>query len=83
MRSGTSPAPNYGEAQSAESAADFIHKLKVALEELRETYIWLMVIERAQMIRPASSLAPLVKETDELAAVLFTSIRTAKQRKQK
>ena len=40
LRSGTSPAPNYGEAQSAESRADFIHKLKVALKELRETEIW-------------------------------------------
>ena len=39
LRSGTSPAPNYGEAQSAESKADFIHKLKVALKELRETEI--------------------------------------------
>ena len=37
LRSGTSPAPNYGEAISAESRADFIHKLKVALKELRET----------------------------------------------
>ncbi len=36
LRSGTSPAPNYGEAQSAESKADFIHKLKVSLKELRE-----------------------------------------------
>ncbi len=34
LRSGTSPAPNYGEAQSAESKADFVHKLKVALKEL-------------------------------------------------
>ena len=39
LRSGTSPAPNYGEAQSAESKADFVHKLKVALKELRETEI--------------------------------------------
>jgi four helix bundle protein len=36
LRSGTSPAPNYGEGQSAESKADFVHKLKVALKELRE-----------------------------------------------
>ena len=40
LRSGTSPAPNYGEAQSAESRTDFVHKLKVALKELRETEIW-------------------------------------------
>jgi four helix bundle protein len=52
LRSGTSPAPNYGEAQSAESAADFIHKLKIALKELRETLVWLAIISRAKMINP-------------------------------
>jgi len=41
LRRGTSPVPNYGEAQSAESKADFIHKLKIALKELRETEVWL------------------------------------------
>ena len=39
VRCGTSPAPNYGEAQSAESRSDFIHKMKVALKELRETIL--------------------------------------------
>ena len=39
LRSRTSPAPNYGEAQSAESKADFVHKLKVSLKELRQTEI--------------------------------------------
>ena len=46
VRSGTSPAPNYGEAQSAESRKDFIHKMKIALKELRESLIWLRIIER-------------------------------------
>ena len=41
IRSGTSPAPNYGEeAQSAESRSDFIHRMKISLKELRETRIW-------------------------------------------
>ncbi len=44
IRSGTSPAANYGEAQSAESRKDFIHKMKVALKELRETLVWLLII---------------------------------------
>jgi four helix bundle protein len=44
LRSGTSPAPNYGEAQSAESRKDFIHKMKIALKELRETRVWLRII---------------------------------------
>jgi four helix bundle protein len=44
LRSGTSPALHYGEAQAAESPADFIHKMKVCLKELRETYNCLRVI---------------------------------------
>ncbi len=81
LRSGTSPAPNYGEAQSAESAADFIHKLKIALKELRETLIWLKIISRASMIKSATLLAPLLQETDQLIAILFASVKTAGKRK--
>jgi four helix bundle protein len=51
LRSGTAPAPNYGEAQSAESKADFVHKLKIVMKELRETEMWLRIIVRAEMIR--------------------------------
>ena len=36
LRSGTSPAPNYGEARGAESTADFVHKLGIVLKELNE-----------------------------------------------
>ena len=39
LRSGTSPALNYGEAQSAESRKDFIHKIKIVLKELRESIV--------------------------------------------
>ena len=44
LKSGTSPAANYGEAQSAESKADFIHKLKICLKELRESRVSLKII---------------------------------------
>ena len=81
LRSGTSPAPNYGEALAAESQADFVHKLKISLKELRETEIWLKIIAKAKMVSSAKQLAPLLTETDELSAILFTSIQTAKQRK--
>jgi len=81
LRSGTAPAPNYGEAQSAESRADFIHKLKVALKELRETEIWLKIIARAEMVNPTSLMEPLLQETDELIAILFKSVETAKKSK--
>ncbi len=79
LRSGTSPAPNYGESQSAESRADFVHKLKVALKELRETEIWLKVIVRAELIQSSRVLGPLLQETDELISILFKSIETAKK----
>ncbi len=79
LRSGTSPAPNYGEAQSAESRADFVHKLKIALKELRETVAWLKIIVRAELIEPAQALDPLLRETDELISILFKSIDTAKK----
>jgi four helix bundle protein len=54
IRCGTSPAPNYGEAQSAESLADFIHKMKICLKELRETRVWLLMIVRTNLLKPAS-----------------------------
>ena len=83
LRSGTSPAPNYGEAQSAGSKADFVHKLKIALKELRETEIWIKIIAQGQMIESVSQLAPLLQETDELIAILFTSVETAKKSKER
>ncbi len=83
LRSGTSPAPNYGEAQSAESKADFIHKLKVALKELRETEVWLKIIVQAKLIQPSTKLSLLLQETDELISILFKSIDTAKKKKER
>ena len=78
VRSGTSPAPNYGEAQSAESPADFIHKLKLALKELRETNIWLKIVERKPLCEPAK-LKAIRQECDELIAILVTSVKTAQR----
>jgi len=48
VRSGTSPALNYGEAQSAESPKDFVHKLKIVLKELRETHVNLKIIAKSK-----------------------------------
>src|SRR3989304_10565814 len=59
LHCGTSPAPNYAEAQSAESRADFIHKIKIVLKELRETKVWLLVIGKALIIKPQSRLEPI------------------------
>jgi len=83
IRCGTSPAPNYGEAQSAESRADFIHKMKVCLKELRETRVWLLMIVRAKLIKTVSKLDALIQESNELISIFVTSIRTAKKGKKK
>ncbi len=77
VRSGTSPAPNYGEACAAESTADFVHKLAVALKELRETRIWLKLAIRSQSL-PVNRLQPLIDECTELMNITAKSIVTAK-----
>ncbi len=82
LRSGTSPAPNYGEARSAESRADFIHKLRIAVKELNETGVWLLIILEARMA-PATVVDELIKEDHELACILGASIRTAEARTQR
>ena len=78
VRSGTSPAPNYGEAQSAESRKDFIHKLKIALKELRETMIWLKIIERKPLC-PTERMKDIIEECNQLISIFVKSIETAKR----
>jgi four helix bundle protein len=77
MRSGTSPAPNYGEARGAESHADFIHKLRIVLKELNETSIWLRVIERSKMLRK-ELMSDIVGENKALCRIFTASLRTAR-----
>jgi four helix bundle protein len=76
LRSGTSPAPYYGEARGAESRADFVHKLRIAVKELNETGIRLLIIMEALMV-PTTFVENLIKENHELACILGASIRTA------
>jgi four helix bundle protein len=79
LRSGTSPAPNYGEAQGAESRPDFIHKMKICLKELRETRVWLKIIGKAKLIKPESKLKLIVEENDQLISIFVASIKTARE----
>jgi four helix bundle protein len=80
-RAGTAPAANYGEAQSAESPDDFVHKLRIVLKETRETRVWLLMIQRAALLKPPTLLGPLLREADELVAIFVTSIRTSGKRR--
>ena len=76
VRSGTAPALQYGEAQSAESRKDFIHKMKIALKELRESFICLKIIERKKYATD-QKLTNTILELDELIAIFVASIETA------
>jgi four helix bundle protein len=80
IRSGSSPALNNGEAQSAESKEDFIHKLKVILKELRETRIGLKIIQRKPLLQP-ERIDDTLRENNELIAIFLKSIETARNRK--
>ncbi len=80
IRSGTSPYALHGEASEAESPADFVHKLKICLKELRETWRWLRLIRRVPLVKKPELLEPLIQETDELIRIFRQSILTAKSR---
>ncbi len=81
LRSGTSPYPNHGEAQAAESPKDFIHKLRISLKELRETQRWLKLIQRVPLLEKPELLDNILQETDELIEIFVTSIKTAEKNK--
>jgi four helix bundle protein len=81
VRSGTSPALNYGEAQSAESRNDFIHKMKICLKELRETKISLKIIYKKPLIKELDIVQKLITENDELISIFMKSISTATENK--
>jgi four helix bundle protein len=78
LRSGTSPLPNHGEAQAAESRKDFVHKLKICHKELRESRRWLRLIQRVPLLKP-QQVQSLSDETEELVRIFAASLRTAQQ----
>lgn len=78
IRCGTSVALNYGEAQSAESRKDFIHKLKIILKELRESNIDLKIIKKSKLHKIESKISASFVECDELISIFVKSILTAK-----
>jgi len=79
LRAGTSPAANYAEARSAESRADFAHKLRIVIKELNETAVWLRIIEKAKLVTPGQ-LSGVQQECEELKRIIGASLRTTKIR---
>ena len=80
VRASTSAGANYEEARSAESRADFVHKIQISLKELRESLYWLKLIVRAGLV-PAKDLEVLNAEANELIRIFAKSVITAKCKK--
>ena len=79
LRSATSVAANYAEASEAESTADFVHKMKVAMKELKESGVWLIFASR---LAPCEAVESLRAESRELLPMVGKSINTASARMQ-
>lgn len=77
IRSSTSAALNYGEAQSAESRRDFIHKMKICLKELRESQVNLEIMVKADLVNNTAEFKGIQKECNELVAIFTSSIKTS------
>lgn len=80
VRSCSSIALNYGEAQSAESEKDFVHKLGICLKELRETSINLRIIDGAELHKDRKIVNSLLIENNELISIFVKSIVTSKRK---
>ena len=79
LRTGTSVSLNYGEAQSGESRKDFVHKMKIVLKELRETFICLKIIERTKLYKTHTKIEKAKHENNELISIFVKSIETARK----
>jgi four helix bundle protein len=77
-KSSSSAALNYGEVQGAESKADFIHKMKVCLKELRESRINLRIIIQKPLLK-SEIVEKTLQECNELIGIFSASINTVKK----
>ena len=82
LRSSSSAALNYGEAQGAESEKDFYHKISLVLKELRESYINLRIIKDSDLSSEKDSLDDLINENNELISIFFTTLKKLKKKQQ-
>ena len=78
IRSATSAALNYGEAQGSETTRDFIHKIGVVIKELRESRVNFKIIKESDICKDIADLDRILKENDELIAILYATLKTAK-----
>ena len=83
IRSGTSVALNYGEAQGAESRNDFIHKTSIVLKELRETSINLQIIGSTKLSESPDLVEKVLEGSDQLLAIFHKTVMTARKNMKK
>jgi four helix bundle protein len=79
LRCSTSAGSNYEEARGGESRADFTHKLGVSWKEARESWYWLRLVHRAELLKP-SSVENLIQEAKELSSILASSLKTVRKK---
>ena len=77
IRSASASPLNYGEARSAESTRDFLHKMKICLKELRECLINLKIQKGAKLVSNVESIDKLLKENNELISIFVISVKTS------
>jgi len=82
LRSGTSVGAHIREGKRSRSDAEMISKTECALQELEETMYWLELLSESGIVK-SEMLSDLMKETDELIAILVTSVKTIKSRERK
>ena len=82
IRCGIAPSFLYGEVQGAESRDDFIHKMKIALKELKETRVCVKLIIKKELIKSSEKLNEVRKENEELIAIISKGIDTARKNNQ-
>jgi len=77
IRSSGSPASNYGEAMGAESRKDFIHKSRIVLKELRETYVALKISNKLDLDQSNNLMQKAIRENNELIAIFVKTLQTS------
>ncbi|AUP79649.1 four helix bundle protein [Flavivirga eckloniae] len=81
IRSSGSPALNYGEARSAESHKDFVHKMGICLKELRESYNCLRIINKANLFNGNQvKMNKALDENNQLVSIFVASIKTSRSK---
>ena len=78
LRAGTSVPANVEEAQAAQSKADFVSKMSIALKEARETHLRLRLLVPANVV-PTTDSSSLIPEADEIKRIIGAIIVSTKR----